>query len=93
MMTGYWPTTNFMVHEKLQFFYQVHHQLLKMGSLVQKIGEIVAKETKYVEDVPLATFLEEDCESLLREANSLIESQVQRSKYSHTLRLVMMVDL
>ena len=47
-----------------------------MGSLVQKIGEIVAKETKYVEEIPLATFFKEDIETQMREAYSLIECQV-----------------
>lgn len=58
------------------FFSQVHHQLQKMGSLVKEMGEIVARETRYVENMPLTTFLQEDTETLLAEANSLIECQV-----------------
>ena len=57
----------------------MHHQLQKMGSLVNKMGEIVARETKYVERMPLTTFLEEDTTALLEEANSLVECQVQFS--------------
>ena len=57
---------------------QVHHQLLKMRSLVQETGEIVARETRYVEEMPLATFLQEDTESLLRETDSLVACQVER---------------
>ena len=56
---------------------QVHHQLLKMRSLVQETGEIVARETRYVEEMPLATFLTEDTDSLLRETDSLVACQVQ----------------
>ena len=58
------------------FFPQVHHQLQKMSSIVQQIGEIVARETRYVEEMPLATFLEEDTETLLRQADDLIVCQV-----------------
>ena len=47
-----------------------------MGSLVKKMGEIVARETRYVEKIPLTTFLEEDTTALLEEANSLVECQV-----------------
>ena len=58
------------------FFHQVHHQLQKMSSIVQQIGEIVARETRYVEEMPLATFVEEDTETLLRQADDLIVCQV-----------------
>ena len=54
----------------------MHHQLQMMGSLVKKMGEIVARETRYVEKIPLTTFLEEDTTALLEEANSLVECQV-----------------
>ena len=58
------------------FFPQVHHQLQKMSSIVQQIGEIVARETRYVEEMPLVTFLEEDTETLLRQTDDLIVCQV-----------------
>ena len=58
----------------------MHHQLQMMGSLVKKMGEIVAMETRYVEKIPLATFLEEDTTPLLEEANSLVECQVNSGK-------------
>lgn len=47
-----------------------------MGTLVQEIGEIVAREAKYVKEMPLATLLEEDTEPLLKEADSLVACQV-----------------
>ena len=63
---------------------QVHHQLQKMGSLVKKMGEIVARETRYVERMPLTTFLQENTESLLREADTLIACQVYTHLHTHT---------
>ena len=63
---------------------QVHHQLQKMGSLVKKMGEIVARETRYVERMPLTTFLQENTESLLREADTLIVCQVYTHLHTHT---------
>ena len=48
-----------------------------MRSLVQETVEIVARETRYVEEMPLATFLQEDTESLLRETDSLVACQVE----------------
>ena len=50
-----------------------------MGSLVKKMGEIVARETRYVEKMPLTTFFNEDTTVLLEEVNSLVECQVNFS--------------
>ena len=65
-----------------------------MGSLVKKMGEIVARETRYVEEMPLATFLDEDPTALLKEADSLVLCQVSHSlSLTHSRALAITFDL